>query len=102
MADQTSEVDSSGHCKDLDLPDADGLDILLLHNLPEYFAYRAIHDLVKPYGDVVSIRVTYDRDCPSNRCYVVFAMAAQLGRLFKQWDRSTPRVFVRRPSFQGM
>ena len=38
---------------------------------------RTIHDLVNLYGDIVRIRLTYGRDCPSNRCYVVFATAAE-------------------------
>ena len=41
-----------------------------------FSTYLALHDLVKPYGDVIRIRLTYDRDSPSNKCYVVFATAA--------------------------
>ena len=77
MVDQASEVVSSGHSNDLDSPAASGRDVLLLHDLPEDLTYRAIHDLVNPYGDIVCIRLTYDRDCSSNRCYVVFATAAE-------------------------
>ena len=71
------EVVSSGHGNDLDSPAAGGHDVLLLHDVPEDLTYRVLHDLVKPYGDIVRIRLTYGRDCPSNRCYVVFAMAAE-------------------------
>ena len=77
VVDQASEVVFSGHSNDLDSPAAGGRDVLLLHDLPEDFIHRAIHDLVKPYGDIVRILLTYDRDCPSNRCYVAFAMAAE-------------------------
>ena len=34
---------------------------------------------MKPYGEVVHIQLTYDRNCPSNRCYLVFGTAAQAG-----------------------
>ena len=53
------------------------LDVLLLHDLPGHFSYRAIHDVVKLYGDVVRIRQIYDDDCPANRYYVTFATAAE-------------------------
>ena len=79
MVDQASEIVSFGHSNDLDSPAAGGRDVLLLHDLPEDLTYRAIHDFVKPYGDIVRIRLTYGRDCPSNRCYVVFATAAEVG-----------------------
>ena len=62
---------------------ADKLDVLLLHDLLENFTYRAIHDFVKPYGDVVRIRLIYDVDCPSNRCYVFFATATEARSTFQ-------------------
>ena len=46
-------------------------------SLPEDLTYRAIHDLVKPCRDIVRVRLTYDRDCPSNKCYMIFATAAE-------------------------
>ena len=54
------------------------LDVLLLHDFPGHFSYRANHNVVKPYGDVVKIRQIYDDDCPANRCYVTFATAAEV------------------------
>ena len=77
VVDQASVVVSSGQYNDLNSPAASGRDVLLLHDLPEDLTYRAIHDLVKQYGDIARIRLTYDRDCPSNRCYVVFATAPE-------------------------
>ena len=52
------------------------LDVLLLHDLLGHFSYRAIHDVVKSYRDVVRIRQIYDDDCPANRCYP-FTTAAE-------------------------
>ena len=77
VVDQASVVVSSGQYNDLNSPAASGRDVLLLHDLPEDLTYRAIHDLVKQYGDIARIRLTYDRDCPSNKCYVVFATAPE-------------------------
>ena len=77
VVDRTSEVVSSGHTNDLYSPAAGGRDVILLHDLLEDLTYMAIHNLVKPYGDIVRIRLKYYRDCPSNRCYVVFATAAE-------------------------
>ena len=77
VVDQAFEVVSSRHSNDLDSPAAGGRDGLLLHDLPKDLTYRAIHDLVNLFGDIVRIRLTYDRYCPSNRCYVVFATAAE-------------------------
>ena len=53
------------------------LDVLLFHDLPGHFSYRAIHDVVKTYVDMVRIRHIYDDDCSANRCYVIFAIAAE-------------------------
>ena len=74
VVDQASEVVSSGHSND---SPADGGRDVLLHDLPEDLTCRTIHDLVKPYGHIVRSRMTYDRDCPCNRCYVVFVTAAE-------------------------
>ena len=54
-----------------------GHDVLLFHDLPDHLSYRAIHDLVKPYGNVARIRRVYDDDTPANRCYVAFATAKE-------------------------
>ena len=50
-----------------------GVNVLLLHDLPECLTYRAIHDIVKPYGNVTRIHRVYDDDCPYSRCYITFA-----------------------------
>ena len=90
VVDQASEVVSFGHSNDLDSPAAGGRDVPLLHDLHEDLTYWAIHDLVKPYGNLVRIWLAYDRDCPSNMCYVVFATAAEA------MSGSTSRVFMQR------
>ena len=59
----------------LDSTSSGGRDVLLLHDLPEHLSYRAIHDLVKPFGDMVRIKVAHDDDLPSNRFYIGFATA---------------------------
>ena len=76
VADQVSEVDSSGHRNDLESPTAAGIDVFL-HDLSEYLTYRAIYDLVNPCEDVVCFQLMFDGECPSNMCYVVFATAAE-------------------------
>ncbi|MPC28226.1 hypothetical protein E2C01_021424 [Portunus trituberculatus] len=41
-------------------------------NVNPSFSYHALHSLLKAYGTVVRIRLVYDKDFPSNRCYVTF------------------------------
>ena len=74
VSDQALEVAKSDPVL-LSTPVSGGLDVLLMHDLPDHLSYRAIHDLVKPYGSVVGIRRVYDDDTPANRCYVVFSTA---------------------------
>ena len=71
--DQALEVTPSGPVPVMQ--QSDGKDVLLLHDVPEHLSYRAIHNLVKPFGDVVRIKVVHDDDLPSNRCYIGFATA---------------------------
>ena len=47
-------------------------DALVLYDLPDHLSYRAIHDTVKPFGDVLRICRIYDVDGPENRCYILF------------------------------
>ena len=46
-------------------------------NIPPSFSYRALHSLFKPFGTVLRIRLIYDHDYLSNRCYVIFASGAE-------------------------
>ncbi|MPC63258.1 hypothetical protein E2C01_057353 [Portunus trituberculatus] len=47
-------------------------DSLLMVNVNPTFSYHALHLLLKVYGTVLRIRLVYDKDFPSNRCYVTF------------------------------
>ncbi|KAK3894983.1 hypothetical protein Pcinc_001276 [Petrolisthes cinctipes] len=49
-----------------------GLDILMLTNVLASLSYGAIHSIFKCFGVVLRIRITYDRDCRSNWCYITF------------------------------
>jgi len=48
------------------------LDVLWMTNIVPSLSYRALHSFLKPYGTVLRIRLIYERDCKSNRCYVTF------------------------------
>ncbi|MPC55471.1 hypothetical protein E2C01_049408 [Portunus trituberculatus] len=41
-------------------------------NVNPSFSYHALHSLLKAYGTVFHIQLVYDKDFPSNRCYVTF------------------------------
>ncbi|MPD00342.1 hypothetical protein E2C01_095808 [Portunus trituberculatus] len=47
-------------------------DSLVMVNVNPSFSYHALHSLLKVYGTVVRIQLVYDKDFPSNRCYVTF------------------------------
>ncbi|MPC78741.1 hypothetical protein E2C01_073238 [Portunus trituberculatus] len=47
-------------------------DSLVMVNVNPSFSYHALHALLKAYGTVVRIRLVYDKDFPSNSCYVTF------------------------------
>ena len=49
------------------------LDVLMMVNIIQSLTYRALHTLLKPYGTVLRIRLVYEEDFRSNRCYVTFA-----------------------------
>ena len=87
VGDQTLEVANSDPVGSLSTPVSRGLDVLLLRDLPEHLSYRAIHDLVKPYGNVVRIRRVYDDDTPANRCYVVFTTAKEAATALQAVDK---------------
>ena len=78
VGDQTLEAVQPGPRCVSPRPVSAKLNVLLLHDLPGHFSYKAIHDVVKPYGDVVRIQQIYDDDCPGNRCYVTFATTAKV------------------------
>ena len=80
VGDQALGVDSTGLCGSPALASG-GRDVLLLRDVPEHLTYRALHDLVKPYGDVARIRLIYETD-GSNRCYVTFTTAVQARSAF--------------------
>ena len=68
------------------MPVSGRLDVLLLHDLPDHFSYRVIHDVVKLYRDAVRIRQIYDDDCPANKCYVTIATFAEARAAFDAVD----------------
>ncbi|MPC81470.1 hypothetical protein E2C01_076087 [Portunus trituberculatus] len=47
-------------------------DFLLMVNVNPSFSYHALNSLLKVYGTVLRIQLVYDKDFPSNRCYVTF------------------------------
>ena len=49
------------------------MDALLLVNILPSLTYRALHCLFQPFGTVLRIRLCYDADFRSNRCYVIFS-----------------------------
>ena len=65
VAGQASEGSHSGPGRDTEV-----------HDLPDGLTYRAIHDIFKPYGTVLRIRVVFDRNC-STRCYVTFSSSTE-------------------------
>lgn len=48
------------------------LDTLMMTNVFSSLSYRAIHSTFKSFGTVTRIRLIYDDDSMSNRCYVTF------------------------------
>ena len=74
---QAPEGDQSGGGCDSEVLVSGRGNVLLLHDLPDGFTYRSLHDLFKPFGTVVRIRLVYDKDCSSNRCYVHFATSEE-------------------------
>ena len=74
---QALEVTSPGPSNGSTTTESGGRDVLLLHDVPGHLSYRAIHDLVKPFGNVCRIRLIYDDDLPTNRCYITFATAKE-------------------------
>lgn len=53
------------------------MDALKMTNIIPSFSYRALHTLLKPYGTVLRIRLIYDDNFKSNRCYATFASSKE-------------------------
>lgn len=52
------------------------LDTMMITNVFASLSYRGIHSVFKAFGIVLHIRLKYDDDCLSNRCYVTFTSDA--------------------------
>ncbi|KAK3893086.1 hypothetical protein Pcinc_003079 [Petrolisthes cinctipes] len=64
-------------------------DTLMLTNVLASFTYGAIHSIFKCFGVVLRIRITYDSDCRSNRCYITFNTNAAAKAAFESKDSLT-------------
>ncbi|KAG0716930.1 hypothetical protein GWK47_008474 [Chionoecetes opilio] len=60
------------------------LDTLLLSNVSQALSYRALHDIFKVYGVVRRIRLIYDDNGQSNRCYINFAAADDASSAYEE------------------
>lgn len=49
------------------------MDAIKMVNIVPSYSYHALHTLLKEYGTVLRIRLIYEDDFKSNRCYVTFA-----------------------------
>ncbi|MPC44474.1 hypothetical protein E2C01_038147 [Portunus trituberculatus] len=47
-------------------------DSLVMVYVNPSLSYHALHSLLKVYGTVLRIRLVYEKNFPSNRCYVTF------------------------------
>ncbi|MPC86928.1 hypothetical protein E2C01_081767 [Portunus trituberculatus] len=52
-------------------------------NVNPSFSYHALHSHLKVYGTVLRIRLIYDKDFPSNRCYVTFLSCGEARLAFE-------------------
>lgn len=57
----------------VDVRTSSKMDALKMSNIVPSFSYHALHSLLKQYGTVLRIRLIYEDDFESNRCYVTFA-----------------------------
>ena len=48
-------------------------DVIAMVNIKPSFSYRALHTVFKKFGTVLRIRLIYEKDFKSNRCYVTFS-----------------------------
>lgn len=51
-------------------------------NIVSSFSCRALHSLLKPFGTVLRIRLIYETDYKSNRCYMTFASSDEVQSAF--------------------
>ena len=58
------------------------LDALLLVGVLPSLSYNALHSIFRRFGTVLRIRLVYDDDCSSNRCYVIFASGEEAQSAF--------------------
>ncbi|KAK3896292.1 hypothetical protein Pcinc_000036 [Petrolisthes cinctipes] len=65
------------------------LDTLMLTNVLASLSYGAIHSFFKCFGVVLRIRITYDSDCRSIRCYITFNTNAAAKAAFEAKDSLT-------------
>ncbi|KAK3893020.1 hypothetical protein Pcinc_003199 [Petrolisthes cinctipes] len=65
------------------------LDTLMLTNVLASLSYGAIHFIFKCLEVVLRIRITYDSDCRSNRCYITFNTNAAAKAAFEAKDSLT-------------
>ena len=63
----------SAPCSKVQSASSTKLDSLMMINVSPKFSYRALHTTFKTFGTVMRIRLIYDGDSSSNRCYVTFA-----------------------------
>ncbi|KAK4327023.1 hypothetical protein Pmani_002473 [Petrolisthes manimaculis] len=66
-----------------------GCDTLIITNVQASLSYGAIHSIFKCFGVVLRIRITYDCDCRSNRCYITFKTNAAAKAAFEAKDSLT-------------
>lgn len=77
VGDQAHWVVSSGPVCGSPTVASEGLDVILLCDLPEQLSYNVILHVVKPYGDMDNTTSM------SNRCYVNFVTTMQAQLAFK-------------------
>ena len=62
------------------------LNVLLMYNIVPSLSYNALHSLLKSFGTVLRIRLAYEEDYKSNRCYVTFNSGDQAQLAYKAVD----------------
>lgn len=77
LVDQVSDGDQTGPGSVSEIPVSGREDVLLLHDLPDGFTYRLRHDLFRPYGTVLQIRLVHSGNGSTNKCYVSFSSSAE-------------------------
>ena len=77
MGDQTPETSNSdllatstGGSKAITAPGTE--DTLCVANVCQKLTYNGIHNICKEFGQISRIRLVYDNDSDSNRCYITY------------------------------